>query len=583
LIDNLKVDVMKQIVNILSVIIKGEFPLKRLQNLKYKKMKILINKIGVVVLAIILFTSCSEDVLNENPPNILAGQTVFTDLAGFEAGLNGIYNIARHGRWQSEKLENAMNGTDNMCSNYRRSDIFWNWGSANSPSDDDLLQTFNWLYEIVNASNTILYYADDEGIDWTGGSDTPEGNKLRVIAEARALRGWAYRRLAYSWGDVPLTTELETSIKTDWTRTPVAQVRQQAISDYIFAQQYIPTEASLQGRMTKGAVQTLLAEMYLTINKPDSALFWANQAINNPAYELITERYGVKKDDPTGSPFGDMFKEGNQNREQGNTEALWVFQFELNSTDGQGHEWSRALVGRYNEYVINGVRAIQYTYDRGGRGKAYFGATKWWIDSYEPQDDRDQNYIMRKFFILKDASENAPYPADFLPEGYSYGDTIWLDWSEEITKSHRSVPNWPYSRKGEGTDPDNMQADFAWNDQIYIRLADTYLLKAEAQYKLGQLNEAANTINAIRLRSDATPISAADVNIDLILDERSRELFGEEERRNTLLRTHKWLERTYLYNKFGGELIAPRDTLFPIPQDVIDANLTGDFPQNPGW
>jgi hypothetical protein len=550
---------------------------------KLNIMKILLMNIMTVALAIIMLAGCSKDVLEENPPNILAGQTLYRDLAGFEAGLNGLYNIARHGRWQSEKIENALNGVDNGCSNYRRSDIFWNWGSSNSPADGDLLETFQWLYEVINASNTIIYYADGEDVNWAGGVDTPEGNKNRVIAEARALRGWAYRRLAYSWGDVPLTLTLEQTIKTDWERTPVAEVRRQIISDYKAAQQYIPTEASLQGRITKGAVQTLLAEMYLTVNKPDSALYWADQVIGNPAYKLVTERYGVKMDDPSGSPFGDMFKEGNQNRESGNTEALWVFQFELNSIDVQGHEMSRAEVGRYNEWVIGGKRAFQYTYDRGGRGKAYFGPTKWWIDSYETQDDRAQNYIMRKYFILKDATANAPYPADLLPAGYNYGDTIWLDWSQELTASHRSQPNFPYSRKGEGTDPDNMQADFAWTDQIYIRLADTYLLKAEAQFKLGQPGAAATTINIIRERSNATPITGADVDIDFILDERSRELFIEEERRGTLLRTHKWFERTQLYNKYGGEKITLRDTLFPIPQDVIDANLTKKMPQNPGW
>ena len=128
-----------------------------------------------------------------------------------------------------------------------------------------------------------------------------------------------------------------------------------------------------------------------------------------------------------------------------------------------------------------------------------------------------------------------------------------------------------------------MQADFAWTDQIYIRLADTYLLKAEAQMKLGQTDAAAATINVIRARSHATPITGAQVNIDFILDERSRELFVEEERRMTLLRTHKWFERTQLYNKFGGERITLRDTIFPIPQDVIDANLTKLFPQNAGY
>ena len=116
------------------------------------------------------------------------------------------------------------------------------------------------------------------------------------------------------------------------------------------------------------------------------------------------------------------------------------------------------------------------------------------------------------------------------------------------------------------------------------RLADTYLLKAEAQFKLGDApGRHCSYINVIRNRSKATPITAAQVTLDYILDERSRELFIEEERRMTLLRTHKWFTRTQLYNKFGGERITLRDTIFPIPQDVIDANLTKPFPQNPGF
>ncbi len=556
---------------------------------KLNKMKIL-NYTIRVVLVIILLAGCSKDVLEENPPNILSGPTILKNYNGFEAALNGLYHLARYARWQSEKLENALNGVDNMCSNSRRSDIFWNWTTSNNPSDDDLLETFQWLYEIVNASNTIIYYADTD-IDWRGGADTPENNKLRVVAEARAIRGWAYRRLAYSWGDVPLVLTMPQGLKTDWERTPVAEVRKAVISDYKFAQEYIPTEASLQGRITKGAVQTLLAEMYLTVGKPDSALYWCNQVINNPAYVLTTERYGVFQDDPTGSAFGDMFKEGNQNREQGNKEALWVFQFELyNSIDEQGHQLSRAEVGSYNSIKVGGIAPIQYTFERGGRGKAYFAPTKWWIDSYEETDDRAQNYILRTSFRLQTEAENnvgytgtGKLPADKLPAGYNYGDTIWCNWDQDITADRYKVNDWPYSRKAEGTSTVDVQADFAWTDQIYIRLADTYLLKAEAQYKLGDATSAAETINVIRNRSHATPITEADVNIDYILDERSRELFIEEERRMTLLRTHKWFERTQMYNKFGGEKITLRDTIFPIPQDVIDANLTKPFPQNPGF
>jgi starch-binding outer membrane protein, SusD/RagB family len=559
-------------------------------------MKIKFKYILSVMLAFALLAGCSKSVLEETPPNILSGPTILKNYNGFEAALNGLYNLARYARWQSEKLENALNGVDNMCSNSKRSDIFWNWTTSNSPSDVDLLQTWQWLYEMINASNTIIYYSD-QNVDWRGGSDTPENNKLRVVAEARAIRAWAYRRLTYSWGDVPLVLTMPQAIKTDWERAPIADVRKAAISDYKFAQQYIPTEASLQGRMTKGACQTLLAEMYLTVGKPDSALYWCDQVISNPAYKLTTARYGVKASDPLGSPFGDMFKEGNQNREQGNKEALWVFQFELfNSIDEQGHQLSRAEVGSYNSISVKGtdgksVSPVQYTVERGGRGKAYFGPTKWWVDSYElKKDDRAQNYILRTSFRIQTQAENnigytgtGTLPADKIPVGFKVGDTIWCKWSQDITAARFKVNEWPYSRKAEGTSTADVQADYAWTDQIYIRLADTYLLRAEAKLKLNNLQGAADDINVIRNRSKATPVTAAQVTMNYILDERSRELFIEEERRMTLLRTQTWFTRTQLYNKFGGERITLRDTLFPIPQDVIDANLTKAFPQNPGF
>nr|WP_319267076.1 RagB/SusD family nutrient uptake outer membrane protein [uncultured Draconibacterium sp.] len=545
--------------------------------------KIIFYKVSFIILLMLSF-GCSEDYLQEEPPHIMAGESLYNSYNGFESGLNGLYALMRVGRANDDHLQLVLSGVDNMCTNYDTEKFFSDWGELNSPTEGDFEDIFAWCYEIINAANTIINRAENENIDWTGGTSSPEGNKNRVLAEARALRAWAYRFLTYCWGDVPLNLEesLGSSINTDWQRTPVEKVRQQIISDLLFAQQHISSDGSYQGRITKGAVQHYLAEMYLVRNMPDSAEYWADQVIDNPEYELVTERYGVLESEP-GVVFMDMFQEGNQNRLEGNTEALWVIQFEANVIGGGESKIRRYHGCRYDLINIDGVTPLEITFDRGGRNKSYFAPTKFAIDLYEDQDDRGSNFAIRKFFILKDEVENAPLPGDDLPPGYSYGDTIWNDWSEDLTADNNKVANWPWSRKADGTDPNDVRSDYNFNDQVYLRLADTYLLKAEAQLKQGLPEQAATTINIVRERSNATPVTGADVDLDFILDERSRELFLEEERRFTLLRTHKWLERVAAYNKYGGEKIAPRDTLFPIPQVVIDANLTTPMEQNPGW
>jgi hypothetical protein len=207
------------------------------------------------------------------------------------------------------------------------------------------------------------------------------------------------------------------------------------------------------------------------------------------------------------------------------------------------------------------------------------------MDLYEPKDDRGSYHIIRKFFILKNATQNAPWNADRLPAGYAYGDTLWMNWSSDILLSPNFLlyRRWPYSRKFDSCDPLNPNSVMSNKNAPYLRLAETYLIKAEAELRLNHPDLAAATINVLRKRANATLINPGDVTLDFILDERSRELIFEEHRRYTLLRTGKWLERTRLHNKNGGQNIAGRDTLFPVPQSVIDANLTTPMLQNPGW
>ena len=116
-----------------------------------------------------------------------------------------------------------------------------------------------------------------------------------------------------------------------------------------------------------------------------------------------------------------------------------------------------------------------------------------------------------------------------------------------------------------------------------FRLAETYLLLAEARMNQGDTQGAADAINEVRRRAGASEITAADVTKDFLADERIRELAGEELRRFTLSRLGILKERSVKYN----DRVAPRwddkFLLWPIPQSVIDSNTGAEFPQNPGW
>jgi len=149
---------------------------------------------------------------------------------------------------------------------------------------------------------------------------------------------------------------------------------------------------------------------------------------------------------------------------------------------------------------------------------------------------------------------------------------------------------YPTIRKVEGAigwlGRDNpVRAGLTSSDFIVYRLAETYLLRAEAYLKKGDLVNAANDINTIRQRAKAKPITAADVTLDYILDERARELIAEEPRHRTLVRTGKLVERVRKYAMLPDtrSTIQDHHELWPIPQVAIDANIGAKLEQNPGY
>jgi starch-binding outer membrane protein, SusD/RagB family len=167
-------------------------------------------------------------------------------------------------------------------------------------------------------------------------------------------------------------------------------------------------------------------------------------------------------------------------------------------------------------------------------------------------------------------------------------------------------------------DPQRVQPQGGNTDWYVFRLAETYLLRAEAYAWKGELAKAADDINAVRTRAKCAPYEASKVNIGTVLDERARELYFEEPRKTELTRIayifamtgkpapngksynlasfsdnnyfyDRIMEKTDFYNK--GVLtnhadeytMSPYHVLWPIPQSAIDGNSQGRINQNKGY
>ena len=114
------------------------------------------------------------------------------------------------------------------------------------------------------------------------------------------------------------------------------------------------------------------------------------------------------------------------------------------------------------------------------------------------------------------------------------------------------------------------------------------MLRAEAKWRNGDNAGAATDINLLRARAKCGyMVQASDVDLDLILDERARELVYEETRWNTLLRMGGTVAveriKKYSYWDDPRATLTKNFNLWPIPQLVIDTNKDKPMAQNPGW
>lgn len=569
-------------------------------------------------LLIMLFTggvSCKKDFLNEKPLDFLSTTNAFKTDADFNASVNDLYGQVRQHFY-------TINDFSPFYYQYR-TDAFFDITVTTPNMAADMaprgLTNFAWapMYKIVSESNTI--------ISRLSGSSLTDAQKKLYEARARFFRGFAYRTLAYLYGGVPLILEEVTTPKTDFTRATRKEVYTKVIEDLKFAAANLPSLAAgsiRDGEISTQAANHLLSEVYLADGQFQNAVDAATLVIGDPAMGLMTNRFGRRSTVTPGDVYWDLFQRGNQNRKSsGNREAIWVIQIETDVIGGGGSTSGGSQNGVYalervhaplvRDVRINGRAPFvwpvaNYT---GGRGVGFLAPDSYFItdiwQSDFKNDIRNANHNFVRDFYGNDPA--SPFFGQVISTQNPPAGSSGINGPLVANKPDRAI--YPYQSKAtqvyeppqtlvaaDAAVPaavrniDSIRRNYltagaggTYIDQYLFRLAETYLLRAEANLGLGKTTEAAADINIVRARSKAAAITAGQVTLDYILDERLREFGVEEKRMLTLMRLGKWVDRVKRFNPFYGTQMLDKYNLWPIPADEIERNRSAKLEQNPGY
>ncbi|MEC3908232.1 RagB/SusD family nutrient uptake outer membrane protein [Tamlana sp. 2201CG12-4] len=563
-------------------------------------------KLILITLFSFVLCSCNDEFLEENPSGIFTAENLYTTSTHFQSALNQLYSDYRGAFYigSEEHCFGYQYGTDfGLNGQVRSVERFGNYVSQLDPTAGTA--SWNWTrhYQMIAHANTILSRLEGSALD--------ESESVLVEAEAKFFRGAAYRALTYLYGGVPLVLEEVSGPKTDFVRNTKAECLAQIIADLEFSAANLPdiTEVA-DGKVSSAAANHLLAEVCISVGDFNKAVTASSEVINNPGLALMKSRFGSRKSEP-GDVYWDLFRRDNQNRGAGNTEGVFVIQWEIDVPGGGSLSTTRDgsyKAERVHPPLTRDIKRLDNASSKarfrwpvsdytGGRGIGWlkptyhFTHTIWMDDmgNLDLNDIRNSQYNLPRYYEYN--NPNGSYPL---------GTIFDIDTNPEVVASITNTGDWPrsmYPYQTKVTTPGNHPEGIinpangliygtgggTYTDWYDMRLAETYLIRAEAYLGLGQTDQAAQDINVVRDRANAVPIDASDVDIDFILDERLRELGIEEKRRLTLVRLGKLHERVVKYNPLNKDDIQPHHELFPIPRGEIEANIGAVLEQNPGY
>lgn len=404
------------------------------------------NNIYLLLLLVIGLGSCSKNFLDQQPnTSSVQSETYFNSISEIEGATIAEYRLIDYdGWWQTQWWR--------MVSGVAASDDAWvgvNGGQGTAiqaahytlNAQNDRLEA-HWIevYKSIYAFNAII-----EGIE---GSSVDEKAKQPYIAELKFLRAFQYWDLVRNWGAVPLITKTLSINENTYSRTSPADIYAFLKTDLLSAIESLPLKSEYNSankfRVSKGAAQALLAKIDLY------AADWAGAA-EMAGKVIASGEYSLEKN------FGDVWKTTNFNGK----ESIFEIQF----------QYSPQYPGLANNFVIATMASSE-----GGWG--YF----------TPTSDLENAFK-------------------------SEGDSIRLNWT--IIRNGFPVVGDPANPSFDGVPANNKSARFGrktyiprgertpggfTRDHIYLRLADIYLIKAEADAMLHKTPESLAALKAVRDR-----------------------------------------------------------------------------------
>lgn len=566
--------------------------------------------IYTLLLAIIITSSCRKKLIEE--PRSLLTPDFFRTTPGFQQGLDAAYAGMRLFWGNQDYFTITVIGTDEFKRGIDGNSDINVYSSGYTPSTGVVNANWRNAYTFLNTINGVIENAPNV--------DLAEPLKKRAVAEAKFLRANYYFTLVQFFGDVTLNKTFQTTATTSAVRHPKAEVYDfivQDLKDAIIDLHPGLIKDVLPGKVTKAAALHLLSKVYLTRAGSSAAKPTDYQDAYTTAKDLIDNKatYGLS----LLPDFAKVYEEGNED----NSEVIWTVQHTSNLAYNGPNNSGVSNFSADN--VLNHMWVPQYEKQPGMVRSTQYGRpyirctpTRWMTDTVWGNKTNDTRYAktFQTVWYANDPVTPSTYPKwpNPLPPGappgavpgqfkFQYGDTaIYMPGTDrtnaQIAASRyllippRNYSNSlsPYMIKYNDTKRVNLNFPSV-RPVIAYRLAETYLIAAEAAFRSGQMGDAVTWINIIRTRAAyptgnaaAMQITAADINIDFILDERSRELCGELMRWLDLVRTGKLIERVRLHNTEAANNIQAKHILRPIPQAQIDAVTTGTpYPQNPGW